>query len=170
MLENENTQNTVANSETSDNVGTAIDYIEAINQLRNNSVPKEDYAKLREENKRLVNSLINGEQIDAPAHETPDIATLRKELFGEGSDLSNLEYMTKALQLRDAIIAQGGTDPFLPYGKKIIPTNEDIATANRVAEVVKECIDYADGDSEIFTTELMRRTVDTAPIRTKGRK
>lgn len=169
MLENETTNPVATNSETSDNVGSGIDYIEAINQLRNNTVPKEDYVKLREENKRLVNSLINGEGIEAPAQEAPDIVTLRKELFSEGTDLSNLDYMTKALQLRDAIIAQGGTDPFLPYGKKIMPTDEDIATANRVAEVVRECIEYADGDSAVFTNELMRRTVE-APNLSRARR
>ena len=50
---------------------------------------------------------------------------------------------------------------------KIVPTTEDIECANRVAEVVKECIEYADGDSQLFTNELNRRTVDVALPRTK---
>ena len=89
---------------------------------------------------------------------------MRAELFGSENEFSNLDYWTKALQLRSAVIEGGGVDPFLPYGKNIAPTNEDIETANRVAKVVAECIEYAEGDSAVFTNELQRRTVE-APKR-----
>ena len=69
------------------------------------------------------------------------------------------------MKLREALLEKGEKDPFLPYGKNIIPTDEDIATADRVARVLQECVDYADGDSDIFTNELQRITVDTAPQR-----
>ena len=39
--------------------GTA-DYIEAIKEIKQNSVPKSEYAKLKEENKKLLDSIING--------------------------------------------------------------------------------------------------------------
>lgn len=143
-----------------------VDYIKAINDLKANSVSKSDYEKLQEENKKLLQSLVNGESYQQPVEDV-DIEALRKELFSDSTDLSNLEYMTKVMQLRDAIIEGGGTDPFLPYGKKIMPTDEDIATANRVSGIIRECIDYADGDSAVFTAELQRRMIDTAPGRRK---
>lgn len=145
---------------------SGVDYIAAIKDLKENSVSKSDYAKLQEENRKLLQSLVNGESLQQPVEDV-DVMKLRKELFSDSSDLSNLEYMTKVMQLRDAIIDGGGTDPFLPYGKKIMPTDEDIATANRVGECIKECIDYADGDSAVFTAELQRRMIDTAPGRRK---
>lgn len=144
------------------------DYIDQIEQLRANSVSKAEYDKLKEKHDKAVNALINGGQIDDPKAEKVDKDALRKELYCAEPNLSNLEYWKKTLALRDAIIDDGGKDPFLPYGQKIAPTVEDAECANRVARVVQECIDYADGDSEIFTTELNRRTIDTAPV--VGRK
>lgn len=145
---------------------SGAEYIEAIKQLKESSVPKEAYEKIKEENKKLLQSLINGETIEAET-EAPDIAELRKELFSEDCDLNNLDYMTKVMQLRSAIMESGGIDPFLPYGKKIMPTEEDIDTANRVAQIVQDCIEYAEGDSAVFTNELQRRMVDTSPSRGK---
>lgn len=146
-----------------DNNPSGVDYIETIKQLKSNTVPKSDYEKLQEENKKLLQSLVNGETITPEGETTVDIDALRKELFGEDPDMSNLEYMTKAIELRDALIEAGSPDPFLPYGKKIMPTEDDIATANRVAAVIKECIEYAGGDSQIFTNELQRRMIDVSP-------
>lgn len=137
-----------------------VDYIQAIQDLKANSVPREQYSKLKEENSKLLKSLINGETIegvDTPS--APDISELRKSLFG-GEELSNLEYITKVLALRDATIEAGKPDPFLPWGEKISPTNEDIEAANRVAKVLKDCVDYADGDSNLFTNELQRVMID----------
>lgn len=147
------------------------DYIEQIEQLRMNSVSKEQYDKLKAEHNRAMNALINGGQIDDPKAEKVDKNALRKELYNsQDSGLSNLDYWQKTLTLRQAIIDDGGKDPFLPYGQKIAPTAEDVEAANRVAKVVQECIDYADGDSRIFTNELDRRTVDMAPMAGRRRR
>ena len=143
---------------------TEVDYVAAIKELKDSTVPKNQYEKLKEENKKLLQSLINGESIEgAEASSVPDVKELRKELFNGDAQLTNLEYVTKALELRDQLIAEGKPDPFLPYGEKIAPTNEDVEAANRVAKVLKECVDYADGDSSIFTNELQRVMIDTAP-------
>lgn len=142
------------------------DYIAAINELKQNSVDRSKYDQLKADNKRLLETLVNGQQIELPkAKPDVDLDTLRHNTFKD--DQSNLEYITNALALRDALIESGQPDPFLPTGKKIVPTDEDIATANRVAQVLKECVEYAEGDSQIFTNELMRRTVDTGPIKRK---
>ena len=142
-----------------------VDYVQAIQELKANSVPKEQYAKLKAENSKLLNSIINGESVEADSlPEKQDIGELRKDLFS-GIDLTNLEYVSKTLELRDALIEKGEPDPFLPYGHKYTPDNNDIETANKVATILKECVDYADGDSSIFTNELQRRMIDTAPKR-----
>ena len=142
------------------------DYIGEIQKLRDNTVSKEDYERLREENKRLISSLANGESIGIEPKAKPDINELRKKVF-ENEHQSNLEYWENVLNLRQALIDSGKNDQFLTYGHKIVPTTEDVECANRVAEVVKECIEYADGDSQLFTNELNRRTVDVALPRKK---
>ena len=138
-----------------------VDYIEALKEMKNNTVDKATYEKLKDEHSKLLKSFINGEKLNVQQEEPVNIEELRNNLFNKES--SNLEYVTNALKLRDAIIEQGGKDPFLPYGEKIIPTDEDIATANRVAQVLKDTVEYANGDSAIFTTELQRIMVDTGP-------
>lgn len=165
---NEKEKETVIESGAEDNP-SGVDYIEAIKKLKENSVPKEDYERVQDENRKLLQSLINGETIERES-ERPDITALRKELFSGECDMNNLQYTSKVLELRQAIIDEGGMDPFLPYGKKIIPTEEDIATANRVAETLQECVDYADGDSTVFTNELQRRMIDSSPNRGGKRK
>ena len=158
MLENENLEQRVEES------NPDTDYVAAIKELKEKTVSKESYQKLRDENKKLLQSLVNGEQIQAEV-EKPDINELRKELFNEDSNIDNVNFISKALELRTALIENGEPDPFLPVGKRITPTDEDISAANRVATVLQECVDYAQGDSQAFTNELQRRTIDTAPTR-----
>lgn len=143
---------------------TNTDYIAVIEEMKANTVPKSDFEKLQEEKKRLLETLVKGGQATPQtAPKKPDISKLRQELYGGDSNLSNLEYWDKTLTLRDAIIAEGQPDPFLPYGKKIAPTAEDAAKANNVAKVIRECIKYAEGDSRVFTNELNRLIVDNVP-------
>lgn len=146
---------------------TSVDYISAINELKANSVDRSKYDSLRAENKRLLDSIVNGQTVELSQVQQPkkDINELRKAVFKDES--TNLQYWTNVLDLRDALIENGERDPFLPYGQKILPTNEDIECANRVANVVRECIEYAEGDTEIFTNELQRRMVDTPYARKK---
>lgn len=135
-------------------------YIETIKKMKENMVDKADYDKLKKENQELLDSVLNGAEYENPApEEKVDINKLREDLFA--GDNNNLEFVEKALKLRTELIEKGEPDPFLPVGKQITPTDDDIASAERVAKVLQECVDYAQGDSQIFTTELQRRTIDT---------
>ena len=90
---------------------------------------------------------------------------MREALFSKAAadkEFTNLEFVTKSLELRDAIIESGGIDPFLPVGKGIDLTREDYEAAEFTAQQFKECIDIANGNSEVFTAELMRRTIDNS--------
>ena len=140
------------------------DYLAAIKELKEKSVDRSEYDKLRAENKKLIDAVVNGqpgqEEPVFTKHSKEQIDDLRNELFNSPKELNNLEYITKAMELREALIENGEPDPFLPVGKQISPTRDDIEGAEKVAQVYKECIEYADGDSEVFTNELMRRTRD----------
>ena len=134
-------------------------YIEAIKEMKANTVDKEAYLKLKEENKQLLNSLVNGEEIKGQdAEQKESIEELRSKLFGtKRKDLNNLDFVENALKLRNALMEAGQTDPFVPNGSKIKPTDEDFAKAKKVADTLQECVDYADGDPDVFTDELKRR-------------
>ena len=141
---------------------TGEQYITAINDLKATTVSRDAYNKLKQENKQLLDSLVSGTMPEGMAQkaERPSIDEMRKKLFSGSEDISNLEYVKLNLALRDALIESGAEDPFLPVGEKVRITQEQIDTANRVATVLQECVDFADGDSGIFTAELQRRTVD----------
>ena len=140
------------------------DYLAAIKELKEKSVDRSEYDKLRAENKKLIDAVVNGqpgqEEPVVSKHSKEQIDELRNDLFNSPKELNNLEYITKAMELREALIENGEPDPFLPVGKQISPTRDDIEGAEKVAQVYKECIEYAECDSEVFTNELMRRTRD----------
>ena len=140
------------------------DYLAAIKELKEKSVDRSEYDKLRAENKKLIDAVVNGqpgqEEPTVVKHSKEQIDELRNDLFNSPRELNNLEYITKAMELREALMENGEPDPFLPVGKQISPTRDDLEGAEKVAQVYRECIDYAEGDSEVFTNELMRRTRD----------
>ena len=143
---------------TGNNVEDAnTDYIEAIKTLKQNSVDRSEYDKLKAENKRLINAVVNGQELEEENKvEYRDVNDIRDELFNH--EHSNLDYVKLALELRNTLIAKGETDPFLPVGSQITPTADDAEKADKVAQVYQECIDYANGDAALFTQELQRRT------------
>ena len=145
-------------------------YIDEIQNLKENTVSKDQYEKKCEENRRLIQSLANGTPLPGAEQEPPkpSIEELRKKL-ANGDQLNNLEYVKTVLALRNSLIEKGEQDPFVPQGANVKPEATDWATAQRVADAFQSCVDYADGDSEIFTTELMRITKDSAPIYGKRR-
>lgn len=155
--------NTNENLNPENSVGMEADYVQAIQELRANSVDKSAYDKLRDENRKLLNTLTSGGSIEAPT-EKVNVDDLRKELFTK--ELSNLEFCEKALKLREAVIEDGGPDPFIANGKMTVATDQDIAAANKVASVLQSCIDIANGNSQVFTMELQRVMKD-APVRRK---
>ena len=140
------------------------DYLAAIKELKEKSVDRSEYDKLRAENKKLIDAVVNGqpgqEEPVFTKHSKEQIDDLRNDLFNSPKELNNLEYVTKAMELREALMENGEPDPFLPVCKQISPTRDDLEGAEKVAQVYRECIEYADGDSEVFTNELMRRTRD----------
>lgn len=135
------------------------DYLEAIKNLKETTVDRSKYDALKAENKKLLDAVVNGQEVNVQQESNKrDAQTIREELFNK--EHNNLEYVSLALELRNTLIAEGKPDPFLPYGRQISPTREDEEIAEKVAQVYQECVDFAEGDSELFTNELMRRTKD----------
>ena len=154
MAENETTVEEMNNEQ----------YIAAIEELKASTVSRDAYNKLRSENKQLLDALVSGQQLPQTQTESkPSVDELRKKLFStDGNDLSNLEYVETALSLRNSLIEAGERDPFLPYGDKVDITSEQIEAANKVANALQEMVDFAEGDSGVFTAEYQRRVKDVA--------
>jgi hypothetical protein len=148
----------------------AAAYIKALEELRANTVDKKEYERINAENQQLIDALMNGEKMtpNTPSP-TVDVKQLRKDLFGGETELSNLEYISKSLELREALMKKGERDPFLPVGDKTTLTADMIDDANQVAALFEHCVQFAQGDSGLFDAELARHT-SAAPVPVGGRR
>ena len=151
---------------------SSVALAKALKDQQKNSVSRADYEKLKEENRQLVDQIINGGdagngQKTSPEEAEVDIEALRKKLYGPKSEeLTNLQVADLTLQLRDAVIKKEGKDPFLPYGAHINPTEHDEARAQAVADVLRECVNEANGDSGVFTALLQSKINNDSPALT----
>lgn len=144
-------------------INTTEDYIKTIQDLKTNTVSKDIYLKQVEDNKKLLEALANGETVETGKKVSHrPVQEIRDDLFNKENN--NLQFWMKALELRGAVLEDEGKDIFLPVGHEYQATDADINAANKVADVVQQCIDYAEGDSMVFTNELQRRTNDTPPM------
>lgn len=139
-----------------------VDYISAINEIKENSVDKAKYEKVVADNKRLLEAYTKGMAIDVPEQNSRSIEELKSDIFNpKGDNELNINYIKNVLELRNKVIEEGGTDPFLPNNY----TASDIEVANRVAAGFEHCLEYADGDPTIFTNELQRITLENKRYR-----
>ena len=115
-------------SQEGDTTETEFDPVQAIKELKQNSVSKEKYEQVVAEKNKYLKALIDGNQVaEAQPKEPVDVDALRADLFGK--DLSNLDFAKKALELRNALIDKEGVDIFVGKGSKLTPTQEDYEAA-----------------------------------------
>lgn len=133
-------------------------YIEIINDMKKNMVSREEFSKVKKENKQLLDALVNNKQINVSGEQNLKKADIIKSMMS--GNLNNLQYAQAALNLRKVCMDAGEQDPFLPQSHNYTPTADDVASAEKVAEAFQNAIDYANGDSGVFTNELMRVTRD----------
>lgn len=150
MNENE-LQNQVQGQEGTDN---DLDLLEEIKNLKANSVPKEEYQKQVEKNRNLMRQIINGGGQEDKTEDSVDLGQLRKDIFENSDNLSNLDFWKKVLTLRKERLEKEGVDVFLPKGKKTRYTREDLESANKVAEVIEQCIEDSEDNPQVFTAIL----------------
>ena len=152
-------------------------YIKAIIELKGSTVPKEKYAKLEEENKLLLSSLIDGKELPesvrgAAENKTDNgkrIQELRGELFGTNrKDMSNLETAKHLSELRKLVIEETGIDPVIAPMKN--PTPEDVKAASDAFDLIDTCIEQADGDSAVFTAILQSHMQDDKMLAASARR
>lgn len=139
-------------------------YIEQIKKMKETTVSKEQYEQLQKENQTLLDSLVSGKTTSTEVVEqSKSIKELAENVFGK--DQTNLSFIDNTLKFRDQVLKETGEDIFLPKGHDVAVTEEDIRTAQRVAEGFKHCVEYANGDPNIFNDELSRITVGGIPSR-----
>lgn len=139
-------------------VNDNLAYINAIQELKETTVNRKLYTKLKEERDALIQSLANGETL--PTGEAKQERTLAecREAFIEKTT-SSCERAEKLLALREAAMREGYPDPIVATGHHLTPTPAHYQRAQEIADIYRECLDYADGDDEVFMNELYRRII-----------
>ena len=134
-------------------------YLEQIKELKQNSVSKDAYQKLQEENRNLLKSLVEGQQVSTPVEEKPSRST--EEILKDfESDTSNLDHIKLVMELHNKRLEQGIND-FVPQGHQISPSDEDIRDAKQVEDFLNDLIQVADDNPDVFNNEYQRRVIDT---------
>lgn len=155
-------------------IQTAEEYAAAIKNLKESTVSKDEYEKLKADKAVLVKALAGEGPVPAEIAQQQaqqaDVKDLRKKFLNAGEEnLTNAEYIKTALQLRQAIIDEGGLDPFLPSGAKANPTPTDIAGANKAAEAFQSWLDAATDESgkvdeELFNAFMKKGIAEDNPV------
>lgn len=139
---------------------TEILEVEALNQLKKqNDILMQQNAELNEAKKKYYDSILNNSVVET--NETPepvDIDSLIIKL--KSGELTNREYIETALDIRDAMIEQEGVDPFLASGVKAEIKDTDYATADKVAEQLRQLVNDSNGDDAAFLSLYQSRVVD----------
>lgn len=142
------------------------DYIAAIKELKENSVSKDDYLKLKAENKKLLDSLVAGETIEkTKPEEKESIESIKNRAFATGG--RNIDIVQGIVDLRNRLIENGEPDPFLPNGHEYNLEYQDELDAQNVADLFQTCLDAAQGDPDVFDNEFQRHLAPTPVINKK---
>ena len=156
-----------------DNIPTnAEEYAEYVKHMRETTVSKEEYDKVVEDKKTLAKALAEGGDVPEVEKQEnkPSLEELRKKFLKAGeNNLTNVEFVQTALELREASMEAGEPDPFLPRGLKRKPDNSDYQGAERVATFLKDCVEQSkdeDGkpDPDMFNALLKKGIANDSPI------
>ncbi len=141
-------------------------YIDTINNLKATTVSKAQYDKLRDENKSLLESLVNGKTMESSSTEEaskPSARELSDKLNKMSKDGTlNLATITTSLQYRDAYIEEFGQDPWCLTGKDSQPTTQDYLDMEETAQGLKQLVEIANGSQEVFQREFTRVLTGTS--------
>lgn len=142
-----------------------VDYIQTIEQMRQNSVSKDKYEKLKEENKKLLNTLATGGQIQAEEQKV-DVDKLWEDIFNvRKKPLTDMEVVDKLLKIRESCLENEYRDIFVYGGPEFVPEASDYASAQQTAEVYQKCLDEADKSPRAFKAALIDNMVDNSSFK-----
>ena len=142
-----------------------VDYIQTIEQMRQNSVSKDKDDKLKEENKKLLNTLATGGQIQVE-EEKVDVNKLWEDIFNvRKKPLTDMEVVEKLLKIRESCLENEYRDIFVYGGPEFVPEASDYASAQQAAEVYQKCLDEADKSPRAFKAALLDSMVENSSFK-----
>lgn len=128
-----------------------LNLLKEIQDLKDNTVSKEEYAKLQAKYKQVVKDVINGVGTKEEADNTVNLEEIRKNLFTDKvEDLSNRDFWKNVLDLRHERLEKEGVDIFLPKGSKTRYTREDYESAQKVDEIISQMLEDSEENPQLF--------------------
>lgn len=114
-----------------------------INELKQNTVSKSDYEKVCRDRDTYFKACVDAKPISAEVEiSRPSMQELRNDLYGVNhAQHTDIEYMTKTLELRDRVLEETGVDPLETDGESI-------------AEPLRELIDSCNGSNDVFVARF----------------
>ena len=158
------------NERVEENIGgvetdTSSQYVAAIKELKNNSVSKDIYDKLKSENAQLLDALINGGQINindpslqADEPKLEDMILEFNRGIDDGGQKFNIEAIKQSVETRNRILNEKGIDVYLSQGYQ--PTDQEVREAQDCADLFEAALEYANGDEELFSQFMMNHTIE----------
>lgn len=142
----------------------AVEEAQALTEMkRRNSELEAENAQLQAAKKQYYDAVLNGQKAE------PEVVKLRtrqeivkdmREAIQKGG-VTNIEYAKLAVELNEACIAETGESCFLPKGRNVSPTADEVALSEKFPDFLKECLEAADGDPDVFNNEVERHTKKT---------
>lgn len=128
-----------------------LNLLKEIQDLKDNTVSKEEYAKLQAKYKQVVKDVINGVGTKEEADDTVNLEEIRKNLFTDKvEELSNRDFWKNVLDLRHERLEKEGVDIFLPKGSKTRYTREDYDSAQKVDEIISQMLEDSEENPQLF--------------------
>lgn len=131
---------------------------QALNELKKrNDVLAAQNADLQEAKRKYYDAVINGNTVEEVAPKERTVKEIRDDLISkQEKGCTNLEYAQLVVELDDACRREQGQSCFLPKGRDVTVTADEAMLSEKFPAVLKECIETAEGDPDIFNNELKR--------------
>ena len=151
-----------------------VDLAEKFLELKKNTVPREEYLKLKHQMATLMDGLQTGDEPEEPEdpgskpeYKTREPKVIAEEFLGKDRSLTNLSYVEHALELRKSVMERGGRDPFLPNDPNFAIQESDIEAAEFTATALQALVDKAAGDPNVFRG-LLETTLKDGGVRMRN--
>lgn len=159
--------NELLTSESSETISDNSAYLDAIKNLKANTVDKASYEALKADNKRLLDAVINGTPTSDEPKQDENVPTRMEcyEKYIKNNFSSDLDYWKNIVALRDATIREYGKDPCVTGNFGVTPTGDKVAAEYGEAEsvenefnTIKDIIEESNNDPATFEL-LMRQAI-----------
>ena len=138
-----------------------LEQIEELKTKLESMVDPEEYKKVNEQYKTLLNDYVNKRQVPQQTVVTKSAKEIAND-FIKNKKMTNREYIQKALEYREAVLLETGHDPF--SDKEADPNDVE-----KTASILKEVLNQTDGDVD-FRILLNNVMVDDPQLAAKVRK